>query len=335
MATVFDVAHRAGVSPTTVSRVLLGRNIVTAETRARVLEAVEALGYQPNPMAQGLRMGRGRSVALLVGDIEQSVYSALTKHVQGALESIGLELLLFNLGHREDRLRGLMERAATLRLRGICIASSDVISMREIKPLMRNLAESNIPIIAINQRLDRQGIPSVVHDDAVGAANAVRYLIERRGAPVAYLGRIKKSAAGRERYRGYQAALAAAGIAEDPLLIWESEQRYRYEAGYEEMSKALDRNLKVRSVFAASDELALGAMAAALDRKRRVPEDIAIVGFGGISWGAHVRPSLTTVGVDPRSIGEHVREIFSRLEEGKPVPLRSVVGTTLIARDSA
>lgn len=332
MATVFDVAQRAGVSATTVSRVLLGRNIVTPEKRARVLEAAAALGYQPNPLAQGLRLGRGRSVALLVGDIEQSVYSALTKHVQAALESIGLELLLFNLGHREDRLRGLLERAAALRLRGICIASSDIIPVRELKPLMRDLADKNIPVIAINQRLD--GIPSVAHDDEAGTARAVRHLIRSGRAPVAYLGRIEKSALGRERFRGYRAALAEAGIAEDPALVWETAQRYRYEAGYEEMSRALDRGIRVRSVFGASDELALGAMAAALDRGLRVPDDIAFVGFGAIGWGAHVRPALTTIAGDWVEMGRRVSAIFTALDEGRLAPRRSVIETRFIERQS-
>lgn len=335
MATVIDVAERAGVSPTTVSRVLLRSELVKPQTRARVLAAVEALGYRPNPMAQGLRMGRGRSVALLVGDIEQSVYAALTKHVQAALEAIGLELLLFNLGHRQDRLRGLLERAAALRLRGICIASSDVIPLGELRPLIQGLVDNGIPVISIGQRLDRAGIPSVAHDDADGVGRAVRYLLESGRTPVAYLGRIKSSAAGRVRYRGYRQALERAGIAPDPALVWASENRYRYEAGYEEMTRALERGVIVRSVFAASDELALGAMAAALDRGLKVPGDIAFIGFGGVGWGAHVRPALSTLAGDPEAIGAHVRGIFQAIEDGREIPLRSLIALKLVMRQSS
>ena len=334
MVTVVDVAERAGVSATTVSRVLLGRDIVKPQTRARVLEAVEALGYQPNPMAQGLRMGRGRSVALLVGDIEQSVYSALTKHMQAALESIELDLLLFNLAHREDRMRGLLERAASMRLRGICIATSDVIPIRALRPLLRQLSEHGIAVVAINQRLERYGIPSVSHDDAHGAAKAVRYLIERGRTPIAYLGRISGSAVGQARYQGYRQALAEAGLADDPRLVWETQFRYRYEAGYEKMVAAIDQRIPVGAVFGASDELALGAMAAALDRGRRVPEDVALVGFGGIGWGAHVRPSLTTITGDWAAVAEGVRGIFTALANGAKPARRSIVDTKLIERDS-
>ncbi|MGE0724312.1 MAG: LacI family DNA-binding transcriptional regulator [Alphaproteobacteria bacterium] len=335
MVKVVDVARRAGVSPTTVSRVVLGRAVVSAETRARVLEAVEALGYQPDPIAQGLRLGRGRSVAFLVGDIEQSVYSELTRQVQTELEAVGLELLLFNLGHSPERLLGLFDRAAALRLRGICLATSDVLPVAELKPRLARLAEQGIAVVSLRQRMDKLGVPSVVHDDAAASASAVERLVARGRAPVAFLGRIAQSATGAERFRGYRTGLERAGRALDPALIWEPTERYRYDAGYEAMANALDRGGAVRGVFCASDELALGAMAAALDRGRKVPDDLAFVGVGGMSWGAHVRPSLTTLAGDPAAVGARVRAIFEDLEAGRTPPRLHTVRMTLVERGSA
>src|SRR5262249_26011953 len=141
------------------------------------------------------------------------------------------------------------------------------------------------------------------------------------------------SATGTERYRGYLAALKGAGIAVDPDLIWDCS--YRYTAGYEAMSKALDRKLAFRSLLAASDELALGAMAAALDRGLKVPEDLAIIGFGGIAWGEHVRPALSTLGADPKAIGEHVRDVFRDLLDGRDVKRQTVAKRPLVLRQSA
>jgi DNA-binding LacI/PurR family transcriptional regulator len=337
VTTLVDVARRAGVSAATVSRVLAGHNVVAAKTRARVLDAVRELSFQPNTFAQGLRSGRGQAVALLVSDIEQSVYAALTKHVQGALEEIGLDLLLFNLGHRQDRLRGVLERATSLRLRGIAIAMNDVIPMRELAPLIANLRSQGVAIVSIGQRLDRYGIPSVFHEETTAAARATHYLLERGCGPIAYLSRIKSSATGQERYRGYLLALKQAGIAVEPDLVWDCSDghSYRYVAGYEAMSKALDAKLTMRSVLAASDELALGAMAATLDRGLKIPEHIAVIGFGGIAWAEHVRPALTTMGADPEAIGEYVRNVFRALLEDRQVPLRSMVKRPLVNRQSA
>jgi len=117
--------------------------------------------------------------------------------------------------------------------------------------------------------------------------------------------------------------------------VWETQVRYRYEAGYAEMARAIDEGIAVRAVFGASDELALGAMAAALDRGRRVPEDVALVGFGGIGWGAHVRPSLTTVTGDWAAVAEGVRGIFAAIAQGTKPALRSIIDTRLIERDSS
>jgi DNA-binding LacI/PurR family transcriptional regulator len=335
LATVVDVAQRAGVSSATVSRVLSGRDPVAPETRERVMAAVRELAYQPNSLAQGLRLGRGRTVALVVGDIEQNVYSALTKHVQAALEEIGLDLLLFNLGHSEDRLQNLLERATAMRLRGIAIATADLIPMRRLKPLIDGLAEADIAVVAIGPRLHRHGVASIVYDEVGAGAEGLRHLLDRGHAPVAFLGRIKRSTTGRDRFRGYQKGLAEAGIAPDPALFWDcSDGPYRYTAGYEAMTKALDRGQRVGGVLAASDELALGAMAAALDRGLSVPKDVAFIGFGGIDWGAHVRPALTSFGADPLAIGRHLRDIFEHLENGGRVPQRILIDRDLIVRQS-
>lgn len=335
MVGVLDVAKRARVSPATVSRVLNGTTTVSADTRARVLNAVKVLGYQPNYLAQSLRRGRGRSVALVTGDIEQGIYAAIAKHVEGTLEKLGLDLMLFDLGHREDRLRRLIEKSGSSGLRGILLAAPHVLSMNDLLPRMAAAAQGGVPVVAISQRLDRYGIPSVVHDDAGGAEAAVDYLCERGMAPVAFLGRIRTSAVGSERYRGYRQGLAKAGIKLDRRLVWDIAAGYRWEAGYKTVCRALDAKIEVRSVLAASDELALGGMAAAIDHGLRIPEDIAFVGFGGLDWGRYTRPALTTVGFDIEALAAGVGELFIGFQEGRPVPPLTLITQRLIARDSA
>ncbi|HUA53080.1 MAG TPA: LacI family DNA-binding transcriptional regulator [Candidatus Sulfotelmatobacter sp.] len=334
MVTVVDVAQHAGVSTATVSRVLNGRDPVSPEARSRVLKAVRLLGYRPNSVAQSLRRGHSRTVALLAGDIEQGIYSTLTKHVQAALEDIGLDLLLFNLGHREDRLHHLLAHASSLGLRGVLIAAPHVLSIGRLRPHLATLAENGIPLISVGQRLDRHGIPSLVHDDAAGAARATRHLLDTDRAPIAFLGRIKESAVGRERYRGYRRALAERRIESVPELVWESADRYRAEAGYAATADALDRGVRPRAVLASSDELALGGMAAALDRGVRIPDDIAFVGFGGIEWSRYVRPALSTIGLDLAAVGAHVAAMFRTLDAGRPIAPLTVVEPALTTRGS-
>jgi DNA-binding LacI/PurR family transcriptional regulator len=313
---------------------MAGQNIVAPDTRERVLVAVRELGYQPNVLAQGLRLGQGRVVAMAVSDVEQGISSALTKQVQRSLEEIGLDLLLFDLGHREDRLQHLLERAQQLRLSGLVIALSDFIPMRTFKPLLKTLVNHGIAVVSVGQRLDQHGIPSVVYNETDAAAQAVRHFLQKGRTRIAFLGRIQKSAASRVRYRGYEAQLRRAGIAVDPDLVWDSSHSLRYSAGYEAMSRALQTGSQPRALVASSDELALGAMAAALDRGVRVPEEVAIIGFGGIDWGAYVRPSLTTLAADPAGISERVRDVFVQLRERTEVCLRQTLDRPLILRQS-
>ena len=150
-------------------------------------------------------------MALVTGDIEQGIYAALAKHVQGELEALGLDLVLFNLGHREDRLRHFLERAPSLGLRGIVLSSPHVMDMDELMPVIETATKSGVEILSVSQDLSPFGITSIIHDDVGGAASAVAHLLDRGSAPIAFVGRIATSAIGRARFDGYRDALLAHG----------------------------------------------------------------------------------------------------------------------------
>src|SRR5262249_34237022 len=155
-----------------------------------------------------------------------------------------------------------------------------------------------IDIVSVSQDLSSFGFASITHDDAGAAATATAHLIARRRAPVAFVGRIATSAIGRARFEGYRRALKTHGHKLDRTLVWDASQGYRADAGYQAMSEALANGLRFRAVMAASDELALGCMAAAADRGLAIPGDMAFVGFGGLGWGGFARPAMTTVSLD-------------------------------------
>ncbi len=318
-----------------MSRVLAGRVPVATETRARVLKAIEELGYRPNEVARSLRVGRGRSVALVTGDIEQGIYATLAKHVQGELEELGLDLVLFNLGHRQDRLRHFLERAPSLGLRGILLSSPHVMDMEELAPIMRSATKSGIDILSVSQDLSGFGFPSIVHDDAGGAAMATKHLLAARRTPVAFVGRIATSAIGRARFEGYRKALKQDGQKLDPALVWDISQGYRADAGYQAMSEALANGLRFRSVVTASDELALGCLAAAADHGLAIPDDMAVVGFGGLAWVGYSRPAMSTVSLDAGAIARAVGDFFKARERGARSGKRRVIPANLVLRQSA
>ncbi|MDN2566395.1 LacI family transcriptional regulator [Aquibium sp. A9E412] len=335
MPTLHDVARHAGVSIATVSRVLRGISSIAPDTRERVLSSVAALGYAPNPLGQALRAGHINAVALLVGDIEQGWYASLARDMQVALEEEGMDLLLFNLGHSETRLREVLERAVSMRLRGVALATSDHIPGAALEPVRARLAEAGIALIAVGRNLEEIGIPSVAHDDEQASRIAVGHLVQRGYTPIAYMSRIRKSATGRVRFAGYLAGLAEHGIARDPAMEWDIAESYRFKAGYNVMRDAIARGVGMRSVIAGSDELALGAMAAARDAGLRIPEDVAVLGFGGLEWGGYVRPALTTLDADTSAFGKGFCTVLKALAGGGSAPPVSLVPRRLIARESA
>jgi DNA-binding LacI/PurR family transcriptional regulator len=335
MVSVFDVARRAGLSIATVSRALSGSASVKEDTRQRVLAAAEQLGYQPNPFAQSLRQGRGRTVALVTGDIRHGIYAALAKHVQLELESLGLDTMLYDLDHREHRLQHLLERASAMGLRGILLATADAFDVAKLLPQLQSAVEGGIVLASVSQRLDAQGITSIVHDNAEGARAAVEHLHARGRGPIAFLGRISTSGTGRERYEGYLQGLRKIRQRRSKDLVFELFEGYRSDAGYQATSAALDKKIEFGAILAATDDMALGAMSSIRERGLRIPEDVAVIGFGGFEWGKYVVPPLTTLSLDVVSMAAHIRSLFESGGEQAVSPLVTLIPARLDIRQSS
>jgi DNA-binding LacI/PurR family transcriptional regulator len=331
MATVVDVARRAGVSSATVSRVLNGNGTVQEEMRLRVHSAVRALEYRPNAMAQGLRKGQANTVALLVGDIAQRHFAELTLHIQTTLEADGLDLLLINLGHRQERLTQFLARAPSLRLRGIVLALSDRISKATERQILA-ARKDGLRLASVGQDLSALGVASVVHEERAAAQRSVAYLLDKGHTRIAYVGRIVGSAIGTERFRGYRAAMTAAGLAAKDL-VWD--MSYRYAAGRDAVYRALDAGIAFTAIQAGSDEIAVGAMAALHDRALRVPDDVAVIGFGDVEMGAYLRPALTTISTHADRAAHCLRELFAAPLGTARTATAALLQRSLVLRDSA
>lgn len=330
MTTVTDVARRAKVSVSTVSRVLSGKNIVAKRTRGKVLKAIEELGFQPNSLAQGLRRGRSNTVGFMVGDIEQTVYPQLSKHLQASLEECGLDLLLFNTNHSTGRFKTMLEHARKLRLSSIIVATSDEIDATILTQFQATEAGRDCPIIVLGQNLTALGVCSVWHDDTAASRMATKHLLSIGCKRIAYVGRIGGSAIGTMRFQGYRQAIEEQWGSVDASLVWDS--AYRYPAGYSSMRKIAENNIAVDGVIAGSDELALGVMAAAADLGMAIPSDLNVIGFGNVEWSAHVRPTLSTLSSDFPLMAETVKRI---IESGNDmVDCGTVIERKLILRNS-
>jgi DNA-binding LacI/PurR family transcriptional regulator len=330
MTSIVDVARRAGVSQATVSRVIAGKAIVSTETREKVMQAVDELGYRPSSIGKALRVGRLDSIGLLVSDIEQVWYAVLAKALQNVLRNGGQDMLLFDLGHNEARLLQMLERALALRLQAVVLAISDTFDFERMKPTLASLKRAGIPVVSVGQRLDHLGVGSVVLEDFAAGMDAVAHLHARGRRRVAYLNRISQSAVGRRRYEGYLAGLQKVSIPVDEKLVWPT-PLFRFEGGYKAVREAISAGVIFDAILAGTDELAIGAMSALAEQGLAVPAAVSVIGFGGFPVGSYVTPPLTTFSSNADEVAQHVADLVASAN-----PARSVsVPRELLLRGSA
>jgi LacI family transcriptional regulator len=277
-----DVARYAGVSTAVVSYVLNdGPKAVAPLTRERVLDAVRVLGYRPNAAARALSMGSADMFGLLVHDNRSPFFAELCHALDQASADNGRSLLIVNSDREQvptaEQIRDLVSR----QIGGLIIA--DVLTARE-----QSLVEAlGIPTVVIGQFGETDGLHSVGVDFAVGANEATAHLVGHGYRDIAFVG---SAARYDERERGWRDALTEAGLPLGPLI----HVPFTYQGGYDAAVQLLQSAHPPRAVLAASDQIAIGMLAAFGQHGKRVPDDVAIVSFDGTVAADFVWPRLTT-----------------------------------------
>jgi DNA-binding LacI/PurR family transcriptional regulator len=337
--TVEDVARRAGVSRATVSRVVNASPRVSPETRLAVANAIEELRYVPNPAARALMTRRSDSVAVVILEsanrlFEDPYFNQLLLGISGGLadQEVQLVLLIAQSGREEERLERYIAAGH--------VDGAMVIGPRGNDELPRRLVDRGVPIVV-------NGRPS--GDDTSGGTHALSFVdVENREgarAAVAHLtagGRCRIATiygpldlpSGRDRLSGYRESLAAAGLQADPGL--ERGGEYVPAVAAEAMRSLLARRPDIDAVFAASDSMAAAVLGVLLDSGRRVPEDVAVVGFDDSPVATSVRPALTTVRQPIVAMGREMAKLLMRqIADPVGAPSRVIFPTELIVRDSS
>ncbi|MBR8306527.1 LacI family DNA-binding transcriptional regulator [Burkholderia cenocepacia] len=329
-----DVARLAGVSKMTVSRVLAGHS-VAAETRARVCEAIDRLGYVADAAAGALSSGRSEFVAVLVPSLSSSNFSDTVRGLTDALEPHGLQLLLGDTDYdleREERLVRSM-----LRHQPRCIALT---GSQHTDATRKVLERSAIPVV------EMWDLPTRPIDTAVGFSNVraaramVRHLAERGYRRIGFLvGASELDRRGLDRLKGYQAEIKALGLGE-PRVVRLGESPITMSHGGPAMAALLERWPDTDAVMCVSDMSAFGAIMECHRRGLSVPADIAVAGFGNFEVATCCHPTITTVSVDAYGIGlrtgEALLAALQARDGGEPAASKSIrIDYTIIARESA
>ncbi len=290
--TIEDIARLAGVSRTTISRVLNHRPDVDRATRERVLRIIEEQGYVPSLTAAGLAGGRNRLLGMLLPVFTWPIIPDLIRGISEILKQTPYELVLYTFNDedlnrdRRDVINRLLATNLTAGLLGVFPGA--------LSDQLAELYHQGVPVVIIDDQ-QQQVTPWVRADNVTGAYEVVRHLTELGHRRIAHIQGPAEYLASHDRRQGYLRALEEAGIAPDPALILEGD--FLPQSGYNGAQQLFDMPREVRptAIFAAADQMAYGVMRAAEGRAIAIPKDIALVGFDDDAPSAHVLPPLTTV----------------------------------------
>ncbi|MEV0783384.1 LacI family DNA-binding transcriptional regulator [Streptomyces sp. NPDC050423] len=331
--TLEEVAARAGVGRGTASRVINGSPRVSAHTREAVEAAVAELGYVPNRAARALAGNRTDAIALVVPESEsrffaEPYFSDIVRGVGAALADTEMQLLLTLVGSDRER-RRLAQYLTAHRVDGVLL-----VSVHADDPLPDLLEQLGMPAVMNGRRSATEPLPSVDSDNFEGARGAVEHLASRGRRSIATItGRLDVYASQR-RLDGYRQAVSEAGLEPDERLIALAD--FSEEGGVRAMRELLDRRPDVDAVFAASDLMAAGARQVLREASRRIPDDVALIGFDDSAVARHMDPALTSVRQPIEEMGRTMTRVLLDMIAGESDDRPQIVlPTELVVRDSS
>lgn len=331
--TLEQVAALAGVGRGTASRVINGGEKVSERARQAVEEAIEQLGYVPNAAARALVKRRTDTVALVIAESEERVFgepffAGVVRGIGSSLAEADRQLVLL-LARASERRGGLDRYLTRQHVDGVLL-----LSLHDDDELPDRIRAHGVPVVVGGRSREDVASGFVDVDNVQGAGLAVAHLVERGRSRIATIAGPADMVAGRSRYQGYAEGLAAAGRAVDENLVERGD--FGQQSGADAMRALLERAPDVDGVFCANDLMAVGALQALREAGRRVPEDVAVVGFEDAPIARSAHPPLTTVHQSPEEMG---REMVALLLATMASPEREhrgrMLNTRLVVRDSS
>ncbi len=330
--TLEDIAEKAGVSRSTVSRVVNDHPHVRPEVRKRVWEVIKSTGYHPNAAARTLASQRSWMIGLVLPRSVSSFFidpyfPHLTQGIAQACNQHNYTLSLFLVSTKEDEEKMFPRISRRGLLDGILVQAGQI-----GEQLIDRLLDSNIPLVIAGRPSQPEGVSYIDVDNIRAACEAVEHLIALGNQRIGTIAGPAKSTVSLDRLEGYKKALNAHGRAVDERLIVEGD--FTEQGGYQAMRRLLAA--KPDAVFAASDMMAIGAMQAVRDAGLSVPDDVAFVGFDDLPLATRSIPQLTTVHQPVVEFGiKAVETLIDLIDYGIQPARRVIMETELIIRDSS
>ena len=326
MASIKDVASKAGVSVATVSRVLNNNPRVKSPARARILAAIDQLGYQPSGIARNMRSQSVRVIGLVISDIQNPFFTTLVRAVEDVAYENQYTVLLCNSDEDLQKEQLYIDVLSRERVAGAIIVPTG-------KDAFTPLLNARVPVVMVDRIVADRVADAVVLDNVAGAFAATKHLIELGHRRIGLVGAPTSVSVGRERQRGYEKALRASKLKLDPNLICIG--NFKEQGGYQAARALLERDPRPTAIFAVNNLMTLGACQAIAEKRLRIPKDISVIGFDDMPWFALLTPPLTAVRQPTYEIGvQAARLLFARMQDSTRAVETRVLKPELIVRGS-
>ncbi len=329
MATIREVAKRAGVAPITVSRVLNNSGYVSPETRARVEEAAAALSFVPNMLAHSLRSNRTNTIALVVTDITNPFWTTVARGVEDEASRHGFIVIFCNTDESETKQDQYISMLLRRRVDGVLLVPA-----ASTGAAVRALQAQGVRVVVLDRRVPDVEVDVVRGASTEGARQLVEHLIGLEHRRIAILSGPASISVSNERVAGYHQALAAAALPIDERIICFG--HFTVDSGYEMAQTVLALRPRPTAIFAANNFIAIGALRALHELKLRVPEDLSLAVFDDLPATYAPEPFFTVVAQPAYALGQTAAALLlRRLENGDGDGCQDIVlPTQLIVRGS-
>jgi LacI family transcriptional regulator len=317
MPTIQDVARKAGVAPMTVSRVINQSGYTSAEVRARVLAAIEELGYMPNTLARSLRKGRTHTLALILTDITNPFFTTLARGVEDAANKAGYTVFFGNTDESEEKEKHYLEMILQKQVDGIMLvpAGGSTLSVERIR-------QNGTPLVLLDRYVTGQTVDVVRCDSEDGAYHLTRLLLDLGHRQIDLLTGSTSVSTSAERAAGFCRAMRESGV-NAPMVHYGT---FTQDSGYAMARQALNQQPRPTALIAANNFLAIGALKAIRDALLEVPDEVAIAAFDDLPAAMVVDPFLTAAVQPAYEMGHRAAELLlKRLEGSETGPAQEIL----------
>lgn len=324
MATIKDVAAKAGLSVTTVSRVFNNRGYISQQTKDKVAKAMQELGYQPNEMARMLSKQSSNIIGVIVPHVSHPYFAQLISGIEKWASNYRYRIMLFNAKENKDKLREYIEMCESNRFAGIILCSGDI-APEDIKIL-------GVPVITVERHLE-DGTASVECDNNLGGELAAKALIDSGCKKLLCIGGVSNHAMpADDRMKGFETVCKKNGV--DYQITLTSLTEYNQMNYKEELSRILTKETDIDGIFASSDIIAAQTIQVCHKLGRRIPEDMKLIGFDDVLVSSLTSPQISTIRQPIDEMAEMAVELLMKAADGKTVPKRTILGVSFIERET-